>query len=280
MRAIITDKKYAVMYRKWLAPDPKAVFVLVHGLGAQSARWDFLADFFIKNNISSYAIELKGFGETEGLRGHVDSFDVYYEGIYRICDTARAECPGKKIFIIGESMGALIAFQIVLRKPDLFDGLICLSPAFLSVLKFSIGKYIKIFKAMFFKPREQFEMPFNAEMCTRDKDYREVMDTDDREHRFASAKLLSCIFSAQMNSLIRKNKIKIPVLFLLAGKDSLTTPKISKVIFRGLKVKDKKLIFYPGLHHALSIEKEKEKVFKDMREWVLPRISPRQKSAI
>jgi alpha-beta hydrolase superfamily lysophospholipase len=32
-----------MMVRRWKAPSPKAVLLLVHGLGAHSARWDFLA---------------------------------------------------------------------------------------------------------------------------------------------------------------------------------------------------------------------------------------------
>ncbi|MFH1395206.1 MAG: alpha/beta fold hydrolase [Candidatus Omnitrophota bacterium] len=272
MQSIITDEKSAVMYRKWHAQKTEAVFLLVHGLGAQSERWDSLANFFTQNGISSYAVELKGFGETEGLRGHVASFDIYINTICRMYDIVQSECPGKKIFIMGESLGGLIAFQTVLQKSGLFDGMICISPAFSSVLKFSILKYIKIISALFYKPRKQFEMPFNAEMCTRDIVYQETIDTDDREHRFASARLLWCTFTAQINSIIRKNRIKIPVLFLLAGKDAIVNSKISKFVFRGVKARDKKLIFYPGMHHALSIEIDKEKVFKDILEWMSGRI--------
>ena len=43
-------------YRKWLAPEPKAVFLLVHGLCAHRVRWEAMADFLLKINISSYAI--------------------------------------------------------------------------------------------------------------------------------------------------------------------------------------------------------------------------------
>jgi alpha-beta hydrolase superfamily lysophospholipase len=32
-----------IMYRRWNVPSSKAVLLLVHGLGAHSARWDFLA---------------------------------------------------------------------------------------------------------------------------------------------------------------------------------------------------------------------------------------------
>ena len=49
-----------ILYRKWEAASagasPRAVFLLVHGLGAQSARWDFLAGFLARNGHASYGI--------------------------------------------------------------------------------------------------------------------------------------------------------------------------------------------------------------------------------
>jgi alpha-beta hydrolase superfamily lysophospholipase len=64
-------------FRRWASPPVKAVFILVHGLGAHSARWDFLASFLAGNGYASYGIEPKGFGRTpKRPRGHVDSYRV------------------------------------------------------------------------------------------------------------------------------------------------------------------------------------------------------------
>ena len=46
----------SIQYRQWGLSDPKCVFLLVHGLGAHAGRWEAFGDFFIKKNISSYAI--------------------------------------------------------------------------------------------------------------------------------------------------------------------------------------------------------------------------------
>jgi len=52
-----------LLYRRWDAgpafASPKAVFVLVHGLGAHSARWEFLAGHFAARGFASSAIELR-----------------------------------------------------------------------------------------------------------------------------------------------------------------------------------------------------------------------------
>jgi len=124
------NEKQDIMYRKWGLHSPKAVFLLVHGLGGYSGRWQFLADFFLQHDISSYAIELRGFGPTKGPRGHVASFDQYFEDISCLKNIISKENPDKKIFIIGESLGGLISFLAVAKAKKLFNGLILLSPAF------------------------------------------------------------------------------------------------------------------------------------------------------
>jgi len=248
------------------------VLLLVHGLGAHSQRWEFLGDFFLENNISSYAIELRGFGETEEHKGHIDSFKTYSDDILTLRDVIARENGNKKIFLTGESMGALIAFLIALRDKDFGDALICLSPAFASKLKASPLYYLRIFLSFFYNPKKQFTVPFDSEMCTRDPECRKRMNEDKREHRLATSKLMLAIVKAQLKSLMMKKKIGKPVLFLLAGKDMLVNPRVSKRIFNATRAQDKTLLEYPEMYHAISVDTGREKVFQDMLNWIRGRI--------
>lgn len=272
MQSIKTDEKTGIIYREWEAGSPKALLLLVHGLGAHSGRWEFLADFFLRNDISSYAIELKGFGQTKTFKGHIDSFDIYLDDIRRLCDIIRERGIKKRIFLIGESMGAVIAFLEAIARPDLFDGLICISPAFRSSLKFTPLDYIKIFLPLFYNPKKEIDMPFTSAMCTRDVEYQKAMDASELEHRFATAKLLGNMAIAQVRAAISKGRLTAPVLFLLAGMDKLVDPRVSKRIFEGMRAQDKELIEYPKMYHALSIDVGRERVFSDMLKWLEKRI--------
>jgi acylglycerol lipase len=266
------DERRGFLYRDWGAPSAKAVLLLVHGLGAHSGRWEFLADYALTKQYASYAIELKGFGASSGLKGHIDSFSVYCADIERLREIIREEHGNKKVFLIGESMGALISLLMAAERPQFFDGLVCISPAFSSRIPFKALDYVKIFSSLLYNPRRQFTIPFHSGMCTRDTEYRKIMDADEREHRFATSKLLVLTLIAQIKSLIIKNRIAIPILFLTAGEDMLVDPGVTKSVFKGLRQSDKKLIDYPGMHHALSIEEGREKVFEDVLSWIGERV--------
>ncbi len=252
--------------------DPAAVLLLVHGLGGHSGRWGFLGEYLQRSGISSYAIELKGFGETEGPIGHIDSFNTYYKDIRSLRDVISQENPGRKIFLVGESLGGLISFAEATRAPELFNGLILISPAFANRLKFSIYRYLRIFFAMLFDPGKRFHMPFGSAMCTRDGEFQKVMDSDPREHRVASARLLYNTLSAQTRAVTGKPDMAIPVLFLLAGEDKLVDPGMSERVFTRLKANDKNIIVYPDMYHALPIDSGREEVFEDILEWIRDRV--------
>ena len=266
------DGKTAVTYRQWNAPLPEAVLLLVHGLGAHSQRWNFLADFFLQNNISSYAIELRGFGETEGLKGDLENFNIYYNDIRSLCGIIRRENPDKKIFLSGESMGGLIAFLAAAGEPDLFSGIILLSPVFKSRLRMPSLSYCKIFFSLFYAPKKQFYVPFDSRMCTRDTAYQKIMDSDSREHRLTTARFLLNIALSQIRARYLKNRVRAPILFLLSGKDELADTRASQLFFQSLKTEDKEVFLYPEMRHALSIELDREKVFEDILKWMEKRL--------
>ncbi len=259
--------KKNVFYRAWRAKEPRAVLVLVHGIGAYSLRWSFLAEYFLKHNISSYALELSGFGQTPGLKGHVDSFNVYYREIKELALLARAQNKNKKVFLVGESMGGLIAYNMAALEPALFDGLIAVSPAFKNKMKFRIADYFLLLFGVIFSPKLMIHLPFKGSEITHDKSYKDKLSHDKKEIRHASVKLLFNILLAQITARHFK-KILIPFFFLVAGEDFLVdVTAINKVYKRASAVK--KIKRYPGMFHALTVDQGKERVFKDILQWVL-----------
>lgn len=273
MVPIKTDSKSGIVYRQWQASSPKAVLLLVHGLGGHSARWNFLAEYFLQQNISSYGIDLRGFGETEELRGHIDSFKIYYNDIRSLSRIIREENSDKKVFILGESMGGLIAFLMSITDADKFSGCICFVPAFGSAMKFGLSIYVSLFFSLLYNHRKQLTVPFTAQMCTQDVEYQKVMESDTlREHRLATSGLLINIVIEQVRAMNLKKKLKLPVLFQLAGQDTMVPTNTSRKVFQSLTAEDKQIIEYPDMRHALSIELDRQKVFQDVLNWLKPRI--------
>ena len=250
--------------------EPLATVILVHGMGAHQGRWKSLIDYLEEHNIASYAFDLTGFGAGTGINGHVDSFNEYYESISSAIDLAKKQNPGGKIFLLGESMGGLIAFCYC-AKYTMADGLILISPAFSSRMKIPPAQMLSMVFSLLMAPKKPFVMPFDSKMITSDETMQKELDNDPLEHRFATPKLLINFVIEQIKSIFYARSIKIPVLFLLAGDklDLLVNPKTSKKIFARLHHKWRdRLKQYPDMLHALSIEKNRETVFADISDWI------------
>ena len=79
---------------------------------------------------------------------------------------------------------------------------------------------------------------------------------------------ISNIFPNKNQSVSLGDKINIPLLVLTAGEDRVVDSLAAREIFNSLRIKDKKLINYPAMRHALSIELGREKVFGDILSWI------------
>ena len=244
--------------------------MLVHGLGAHGGRWEALADFFLKKGVSSYAIELTN--PADRAAGASSHFKKYRDSILRLHEIAAANHPGKKVFLVGESMGALITFLLAAERPQLFSGLVCISPAFATRVKLALPEYLMISACVMTNRNKQFKLPFDSSMCTRDAHIKHKMDTDPLEYRHASAKLLVELMIAQVRARMAARKVTMPTLFLLAGDDRIADSHTAAQVFGAVPAADKALVEFPGMYHSLSVELGRETVFEEMLNWVEKRI--------
>jgi len=256
-----------VFYREWNCPTPKAVIILVHGLGGYSGRFFEFGPYLAKNGMQVYAIELKGFGESPSIKGHINNFQLYTKELRSLVGTAKELHPGKKIFMFGESMGGLITLDFTIHHQEMINGIILVSPAVKDKMPYPLKQKFDIFKAALFDPMAFFNAGFNAEIFTRDQVMAKRINNDPLEVRNLTAKFFLSILKAMTFVNMKPQVIKLPVLMLLAGKDKMISAEAAEAYFKKLLSKDKELKWYPEMYHALYVDKDRENVFKDILSW-------------
>jgi lysophospholipase len=257
-----------VFYREWNCPSPKTVVILVHGLGGYSGRFFEFGPYLAKHGMQVYAIELKGFGESPSVKGHIDNFRTYTDELKSLVGTAKKLHPGKKIFMFGESMGGLITLDFLIHHQNMIDGAILMSPAVKDKLPMPFLKKLEVLRAAIFDPMAFFPAGFSAETFTRDKVMAKRINNDPLEVRLFTAKFFLSILKAMMFVNIWPRAIKLPVLLLLAGNDSMISAEAAETYFKKIRSKDKELKWYPEMYHALYVDKDREPVFKDIVSWI------------
>src|SRR5690606_25399896 len=80
---IMGVRNLRLAYRTWEAERARAALVVVHGLGEHSGRYAEFGERMAGYGISTFAMDLRGHGLSEGRRGHVPSFDIFLQELDR-----------------------------------------------------------------------------------------------------------------------------------------------------------------------------------------------------
>ena len=99
-------------YRTWEVANPRAAVLVVHGLAEHGGRYARFAQTLGGFGFSTFALDLRGHGLSDGRRGHAASFDCFLQDL----DRFRREVEGvldrrTPLFLLGMSMGGLIALR-------------------------------------------------------------------------------------------------------------------------------------------------------------------------
>ncbi len=107
----------------------QAVVLALHGYTDSRDGWAILASTLTLHGIAIYAPDLSSFGATAN-RGHWPGTDVLVAEASDEAIQLRAQYPGTKIYIMGESMGGAIGLLAgASRNPPPVDGYILSAPA-------------------------------------------------------------------------------------------------------------------------------------------------------
>ena len=243
--------------QSWLPDgDPRATILLVHGYGEHSGRYRNLVEWFVPRGYAIYALDHRGHGKSDGERVHIDSFTDYLVDLETYRQIVREAQPSGKHFLLGHSMGAMIAIAYAPAHLDQFDGLI-ISGGGLATDRTP--------------PTPQ--SPDLAATVSRDpavvQAYRDdplVYHGSPPPGRAAASKDTR----AQLASLARS--ITMPII-IMAGADSpLGDGPRSEALFEAVSSSDKTLKLYPELYHEIFNEPEHPVVMADLEAWLDARL--------
>jgi alpha-beta hydrolase superfamily lysophospholipase len=111
--------------------EQKAIVVALHGFGLHKSVYQSLAEKFQTAGISTYAMDIRGFGSWSKNGGLGVRFDPSktLDDVDEVLVDLRAQNPTTPIFLMGESLGGAMALAEVARHPHLVDGVVASVPA-------------------------------------------------------------------------------------------------------------------------------------------------------
>ncbi len=116
--------------RRWLpSGEPRAEVLLVHGFIEHGGRYAPTAEALARRGYAVSVMDLRGHGKSDGPRCWIRSFDEYIDDLDCFFDRVVRRAEGKPVFVLGHSLGGLIAVLWCIRCQRKPSGLILSGPA-------------------------------------------------------------------------------------------------------------------------------------------------------
>jgi alpha-beta hydrolase superfamily lysophospholipase len=263
------------IYFQYWEPEavPGAVILIAHGAGEHSARYQLLARFFAEHNHVVAALDHTGHGYSEGMPGHVGSFEDYLHDLaifHRQTATRFADVP---MILLGHSMGGLIGCNYLLRHQDDFLGAVLSGPAIKTDLEPGFIQMAFLRLLALLAPRLGM-LKLDAGGVSRDPAVVSDYIADPLVfHGKMSARMLRELFAGMHTIQTDAASITLPMLILHGGADSMAAPEGSRFLHEHIGSSDKTLKIYPGLYHEIFNEPEQAEVLNTVLSWCESRLA-------
>lgn len=255
-------------YRHWPATDCRGVVVLVHGLGEHCERYGAIAAALNGAGYALCSMDLPGHGRSEGRRGHIDKFSDYRDTALTLHEKAGAWYPGVPVFLLGHSMGGLIATHILLDHQSLFRGAL-LSGAAIQSPQEPPGWQVAIIKGVAAIAPKAGMLVLDASGISRDQSVVETYMNDPLVNKGKlSARFLVEMFNTMDECRTRASEITLPIRIMHGSEDVMTAPEGSQLLFDSIASSDKEIKIYQGLYHEIFNEPEAADIYAEVIAWL------------
>ena len=249
----------------------RAIVVICHGLADHSGRFTHVAQFFAQRGYAVYAYDHRGQGKSGGVRGHVDRWTQFYDDLWSVIRTAKGRHSGLKLFLVGHSMGGLIALGYAARRPKTVSGVIVSSPCLDLRMKVSPVKKAFGVMASWVAPRLAIDTGIPAEHLSHDHAVVAAYKSDKIRYPKITTKFFVEFDSAMRSVREGAGSFAVPCLFMPGGADQVCSAQATADFFNSNPHPDKKLVVWEGLYHEIFNEPEKEKVLETAAAWIAER---------
>ncbi|CAL0300296.1 unnamed protein product [Lupinus luteus] len=254
-------------------PDPgvpmKGALFFCHGYGSTCTFFfEGTAKRIAGSGYGVYAMDYPGFGLSEGLHGHVPSFDDLVDDVIEIFAKIKERPEVRELprFILGQSMGGAVALKAHLKESNDWDGVILVAPmckiaegmlpstAVLSALSF-LSNVVP--KAKLFPFKDISGLTYREPSKRKMAGYN-VLSYDGNTRLKTGIELLK----ATQDIESQLHKVSAPLLILHGAEDKVTDPLVSQFLYEKASSKDKTLKIYEGGYHGILEGEPDDRIFE------------------
>lgn len=262
----------------WSPAQPRAVILAIHGGMAHGGDYVTPGLFFRGHGVATVSFDMHGHDGRK--RVDIPGFDCFLDDVDLFLQWVKRSYPGLPIFVMGHSMGALIATHLELgrfAKDRDIRGVVLSSPYYVNAVK--VPKVLLWFSdslAKFF-PRMKVPLESVADVLTHDAAITARHHADEADNIRASEVTLrfaAALLAAQAALVGKLAAWTHPVFAVLAGDDKLADARAATAMLETIPKDLLTYHLYPENFHENFNERNREEIFAKILRWMEPHMSP------
>lgn len=256
---------------RWPASDSRARLIIVHGVGEHIGRYAGLGRFLAGRGIECLGQDQRGHGRSRGQRGHVRRFADYVDDLAGLVASEAMRPPRRPIFLLGHSMGSIVALLYAERRTGVLAGLVvtgtALEPA--AVPPRWLGRLVHRLSRLL--PRLPLPNRISADDLSQDGAVRRQYLRDPLVASSVSARWASEFDHARQRALAAAAGLELPLLVIHGGDDRIARPRGSRALAERAASADKRLVVLAGQRHEVLNEPPelRRATWQMIADWVL-----------
>jgi acylglycerol lipase len=258
----------ALFMQSWRPDDGAQVrgtVVIAHGLGEHSDRYGHVAGRLADEGFAVYAGDHRGHGRSQGPRALIRTTAVVADLNQLVIRAATAQ-PDGPLFLLGHSLGGMIAVIYALAHGGRLDGLVLSGPLAAVDASPVLAGTGRLLSAV--APRAP-TIALDPELVSRDPEVVAAYRADPLVHHGRiPARTVAQITTTVSAFPDTVTAITIPTLILYGTADGLCPPRGSVMLAERIGADDMTVRAYEGLFHEVFNEPERETVISDLVAWL------------
>lgn len=258
-----------IYWQAWLpAGAVRGVVALAHGIAEHGGRYAHVGARLAEAGYATYALDHHGHGRSDGVRGNVNRMAEVTGDLDRLISLAVERHPDVPVFLLGHSLGGLIALDyVVTRGTARLRGLLLSGAA----VDPSVGSPVEklLAKLLSSVAPNLGLLALDATAVSRDPKVVADYEADPLNyHGKIRARTGAESLAAVDRVTAALSTIDIPILVMHGTEDKLTAPSGSKLVADQVSSPDITLKLYDGLYHEIFNEPEQDAVLTDVVTWL------------
>jgi alpha-beta hydrolase superfamily lysophospholipase len=235
-----------VHVRRWPAPDPARLVVLVHGYGEHIGRYEHVAAALVDRGAAVAGPDHRGHGRSEGERALIEDFEPVVDDLHTVVEQERGDLP---VVMVGHSMGGLIATRYAQRHGEQLAGLVLTGPAV------GLGPVVEMWLTAPEVPAD----PIDVAVLSRDPAVGEAYAADPLVYHGGWKRPTLEAFAAADRAIADGPGFgDLPLLYIHGAEDQLVPVVLAQPVVERLAGPDSELYVVPSARHEVFNELDKD----------------------